>query len=95
MYRLLRLLLVLLLIATFVVLIFRYFYSAQGIQRCFNISESDIIYISLPLYHTSASTLGIGQMITHGCTVALKKKFSASNFWSDCIKYQCTVSYGN
>ena len=73
-------------------LIYRYLYSAQGIQKCFNIAESDIIYIALPLYHTSASTLGIGQMVLLGCTVALRKKFSASNFWSDCIKYQCTVS---
>ena len=22
----------------------------------------------------------------------LRKKFSASNFWKDCVKYQCTVS---
>ena len=58
----------------------------------FGISESDIIYTALPLYHSSANILAIGQMITHGCTIALRKKFSASNFWNDCIKYQCTVS---
>lgn len=31
-------------------------------------------------------------MILFGCTIVLRKKFSASNFWSDCIKYNCTVA---
>ena len=65
----------------------------QGMRYGFDITDSDIIYTSLPLYHTNANILGIGQMITHGCTIALRKKFSASNFWNDCIKYQCTVSF--
>ena len=62
------------------------------LQGCFNISEADIIYVPLPLYHTSATVIAIGQMVINGCTVALRKRFSASNFWNDCIKYQCTVS---
>ena len=65
----------------------------QGVVRLYCLYESDIIYTSLPLYHTNANTLGMGQMIVLGCTVALRKKFSASNFWDDCIKYQCTVSF--
>ena len=64
----------------------------QGMEKFFKITDSDILYTSLPLYHTNANILGIGQMITHGSTIALRKKFSASNFWNDCIKYQCTVS---
>ena len=27
-----------------------------------------------------------------GCTTALRRKFSASNFWTDCIRYECTVA---
>ena len=27
-----------------------------------------------------------------GCTTVLRKKFSASNFWKDCIRYKCTVN---
>ena len=65
---------------------------ARGIEKFFNVTGSDIIYTALPLYHTNANVLGIGQMINQGSTVALRKKFSASNFWNDCIKYQCTVS---
>lgn len=33
----------------------------------------------------------MGQMILNGCTVALRRKFSVSQFWKDCVKYKCTV----
>lgn len=36
--------------------------------------------------------VGIGQCLLHGMTVVIRKKFSASRFWDDCIKYNCTVS---
>lgn len=36
--------------------------------------------------------MGIGQCLLHGMTVVIRKKFSASRFWDDCIKYNCTVS---
>uniref|UniRef100_A0A8C5CGP7 long-chain-fatty-acid--CoA ligase n=1 Tax=Gadus morhua TaxID=8049 RepID=A0A8C5CGP7_GADMO len=29
--------------------------------------------------------------LINGVTVVVKRKFSASNFWDDCIKYNCTV----
>lgn len=35
--------------------------------------------------------MGVGQSLIHGLTVVVKKKFSASRFWEDCIKYNCTV----
>lgn len=34
----------------------------------------------------------MGQCIIHGMTVVIRKKFSASRFWDDCAKYNCTVS---
>jgi hypothetical protein len=27
-----------------------------------------------------------------GCTTVLRKKFSASNFWKDCVRHKCTVN---
>lgn len=35
--------------------------------------------------------MGVGQCLIHGMTIVIKKKFSASKFWEDCIKYNCTV----
>ncbi|XP_066506722.1 long-chain fatty acid transport protein 6 [Hoplias malabaricus] len=54
-------------------------------------NENDTIYLTLPLYHMAASLLGIGGCIDLGATCVLKKKFSASQFWKDCIKYNVTV----
>lgn len=51
----------------------------------------DKIYLTLPLYHMSASLLGIGGCIDLGATCVLKRKFSASQFWKDCLKYDITV----
>ncbi|XP_029798356.1 long-chain fatty acid transport protein 6 [Suricata suricatta] len=54
-------------------------------------TANDIIYITLPLYHSSGALLGIGGCIELGATCVLKKKFSASQFWNDCRKYNVTV----
>ncbi|XP_071321706.1 long-chain fatty acid transport protein 2 [Trachinotus anak] len=54
-------------------------------------TSDDIIYITLPLYHMSASLLGIGGCIHLGATCVLKKKFSASQFWKDCVQHNVTV----
>ncbi|XP_067839359.1 long-chain fatty acid transport protein 6 [Heptranchias perlo] len=55
------------------------------------VTKDDIIYVSLPLYHGAASLLGICGCIEMGATLVLKKKFSASQFWNDCRKYNVTV----
>ncbi|XP_053147766.1 long-chain fatty acid transport protein 6 isoform X1 [Hemicordylus capensis] len=57
----------------------------------FGATSDDVIYITLPLYHSAASLLGIGGCIELGATCVLRKKFSASQFWSDCNKYDVTV----
>ncbi|NWV81210.1 S27A6 protein, partial [Dasyornis broadbenti] len=53
--------------------------------------SQDIMYVTLPLYHVSASLLGISGCIQLGATCVLKKKFSASQFWNDCRKYNVTM----
>ncbi|XP_048449776.1 long-chain fatty acid transport protein 6-like, partial [Rhincodon typus] len=57
----------------------------------FGVTEDDIIYVPLPLYHSAASLLGICGCIELGATLVLKKKFSASQFWNDCREYNVTV----
>lgn len=53
-------------------------------------TSEDVLYISLPLYH-SAAFIGLTGAIALGSTVALRSKFSASQFWDDCRKYKATV----
>ncbi|KOB68455.1 Uncharacterized protein OBRU01_18294, partial [Operophtera brumata] len=62
-----------------------------GVHTSAQLSSSDVIYDPLPLHHTAGGVLGAGQAIVLGCTVALRKKFSASNYWSDAARYGCTA----
>ena len=57
----------------------------------FGVTEKDIIYGSgMPLYH-SAANLGVLATVRYGATYVVRKKFSASNHWKDCIKHKVTV----
>ena len=40
---------------------------------------------------SAGNIMGVGQCLLYGLTVVLRKKFSASRFWDDCVKYNCTV----
>uniref|UniRef100_A0A3Q3WWK9 long-chain-fatty-acid--CoA ligase n=1 Tax=Mola mola TaxID=94237 RepID=A0A3Q3WWK9_MOLML len=55
-----------------------------------SLKSNDVIYTTLPLYHT-AGFLGVISAIEMGLTVALRSKFSATQFWDDCRKYDVTV----
>ncbi|CAI9738993.1 long-chain fatty acid transport protein 4 [Octopus vulgaris] len=70
----------------------RYFFMAYGIKQFLQVKESDILYNTLPLYHSAGGILGIGQTLLGGTTCVIRKKFSASQFWIDCVHYGCTVS---
>lgn len=70
----------------------RYMFMAMGCKKLLNLQSDDIIYNSLPLYHTAGGIVGIGNTLLSGITSALRKRFSASNYWSDCVKYNCTVA---
>ncbi|KAM9313406.1 long-chain fatty acid transport protein 2-like [Gastrophryne carolinensis] len=54
-------------------------------------TPKDIIYIPLPLYHSSGLMLGVNGCIQQGATCVIKNKFSASQFWDDCRKYNVTA----
>lgn len=51
----------------------------------------DIMYNPLPLYHTAGGIVGTGAALVDGIPTVIRQKFSASNYWKDCIKYKCTV----
>uniref|UniRef100_A0A3B4ZXM7 long-chain-fatty-acid--CoA ligase n=1 Tax=Stegastes partitus TaxID=144197 RepID=A0A3B4ZXM7_9TELE len=55
------------------------------------VTSNDVIYVNLPLYHTAGFVIGFIGSIETGSTIILKRKFSASQFWDDCRKYNVTV----
>ncbi|KAF7626936.1 hypothetical protein Mgra_00009666 [Meloidogyne graminicola] len=71
---------------------FRCYSMVVGCAYSFGILTTDRIYISMPLYHTAAGILGIGQVLFRGASCAIRQRFSASNFWKDCVDYECTAS---
>ncbi|XP_004687865.1 PREDICTED: very long-chain acyl-CoA synthetase [Condylura cristata] len=64
---------------------------ATGVALASGILKDDIIYTTLPLYHSAALLIGVHGCIMAGATLALRTKFSASQFWDDCRKYNVTV----
>uniref|UniRef100_A0AAQ5XF90 Arachidonate--CoA ligase n=1 Tax=Amphiprion ocellaris TaxID=80972 RepID=A0AAQ5XF90_AMPOC len=69
----------------------RYYRMAALVYYGFRMTSDDVLYDCLPLYHSAGNIVGVGQCIIHGMTVVIKKKFSASRFWDDCAKYNCTI----
>uniref|UniRef100_A0A0B7BKD3 Long-chain-fatty-acid--CoA ligase n=1 Tax=Arion vulgaris TaxID=1028688 RepID=A0A0B7BKD3_9EUPU len=53
-------------------------------------SSKEIMYLTLPLYHSSALNLAFLNVINVGATIVLREKFSVSDFWPDCVKYKVT-----
>ncbi|XP_066448551.1 long-chain fatty acid transport protein 2-like [Eleutherodactylus coqui] len=55
------------------------------------LTSEDVLYITLPLYHSAGLVIGLRGCIQTGATCVLRKKFSASQFWDDCRKYNVTA----
>ncbi|UJR35625.1 hypothetical protein I4U23_028375 [Adineta vaga] len=68
----------------------RFLLGSYGFLCATGIKPEDIMYNTLPLYHSLGGWVCITYSLLGGCTTVLRKKFSASNFWKDCVKYQCT-----
>lgn len=58
-------------------------------------SSQDVLYSPMPLYHLASGILGAAQSLINGTSVVLRRKFSASNYWKDCVKYNATVRIVN
>ncbi|KAH7634107.1 hypothetical protein B0T09DRAFT_102631 [Sordaria sp. MPI-SDFR-AT-0083] len=51
----------------------------------------DVLYTCMPLYHSSASCLGVCAALFRGATVAVGRKFSTKTFWKDVRASQATI----
>lgn len=57
------------------------------------LDETDILYVPLPFYHSTAMIVCWTSVVAGGSGMVLKRKFSASEFWPDVAKYKVT-SFG-
>jgi fatty-acyl-CoA synthase len=53
--------------------------------------DTDRLYNCLPMYHSVGGVLAPGAILVAGGALVIREKFSASNFWSDVIHWDCTM----
>jgi citronellyl-CoA synthetase len=51
----------------------------------------DVVYCTLPLYHATGLCVCWGSAVSGASGFAIRRKFSASQFWSDVRQYQATT----
>ena len=55
------------------------------------VGKGDRVYLTLPLYHSSAMLIGVFGCAALGLPLLLRRRFSASQFFSDCARLRATV----
>ncbi|KAF2856719.1 long-chain fatty acid transporter-like protein, partial [Plenodomus tracheiphilus IPT5] len=64
--------------------------AAKSISLWFGLKK-EVIYTSMPLYHSSASILGVCAVLHGGGTISLSQKFSHKTFWPEVIASGATI----
>ena len=52
---------------------------------------SDRMYNCLPMYHSVGGVLATGAVLVGGGSVVIREAFSASQFWRDVVRWDCTL----
>lgn len=55
------------------------------------LTSDDCLYCCLPLYHASATAIGVPMAISARAQLALVRRFSASRFWAECREVDASV----
>ena len=70
---------------------FSRFFRFGTVPILYGITPEDIIYCTLPLYHSAGGCLAVSTCLLRGNTLILRRKFSASKFWDECVEHKATV----
>ena len=69
-----------------------YITAARELASCYlKLSEEDIIYSSLPLYHANPQVYCVLTALAADASIVVAPRFSASRFWDDVRKYNTTA----
>jgi len=66
--------------------------AGAGITLRFNLGAADVCYVSMPLFHSNALLVGWAVSVACRGSMALRRKFSASNFLPDVRRYRATYA---
>jgi fatty-acyl-CoA synthase len=56
-----------------------------------DVRGGDRMYDCLPMYHSVGGVVAPGAALVGGASVVLREKFSARDFWSDVVRWDCTL----
>lgn len=56
-----------------------------------DLKTDDVIYVSIPFYHSNALLIAWSSAAVSGAAMAIRRKFSVSEFWEDCIRFNATA----
>jgi len=62
-----------------------------GFAAAADARADDRIYNCLPMYHSNGGVIAVGIALTAGGSCYIRERFSASEFWSDTIRRDCTM----
>ncbi len=69
----------------------RYYRAAHGWGGlALALTEDDVMYCVLPLYHGNGNLIAASIPIVFGTRIVLRRKFSASRFWDECREHGVT-----
>ena len=55
-----------------------------------DMKKEDVLYVSIPLYHSNAFMIAWPSVFGAGATLALRRKFSVKEFWEDIRRFNAT-----
>jgi fatty-acyl-CoA synthase len=56
-----------------------------------DVRSSDRLYNCLPMYHSVGGVLATGAVLAGGGSVVIRRTFSAREFWTDIVRWDCTL----
>jgi fatty-acyl-CoA synthase len=56
-----------------------------------DVQPTDRMYNCLPMYHSVGGVQVVGSLLVAGGAVVIREKFSASQFWDDIVRWDCTL----
>lgn len=60
-------------------------------RAMFDLKPYETVYVASPLYHSMGLNCGFGSCLISGASVALRRRFSASDFWNDVRKFDANA----
>lgn len=64
--------------------------SGELIAGTFGLTDADVVYLAMPLFHSNALMASFAPALASGATIAPRPRFSASEFLSDVRRYGVT-----